>query len=330
MVVKAALETDIIPQPIKKLCNFISTVRNSPKQMDKLKEYFRIEDVNFKAPLIDITTRWNYSYYMIERALEIKSFLVHLTPNLRVLTDNWPTDDEWITLSNLLELLAPFAMITKVISASNYPSIGEVKWLFLCVKHHLEQFPNDYNLQIQVEAMKQVLNKYFEQFNTLLHIPAFFDPRYKNIIYGNMSKEEIFQPIQLVMNNYTNESTTPTTSRNTTPNIQHQLASTLSTSETRNYFKNIFTPTYQQSEVTDELELYFESHPPSDDIMPLDWWKLHESEYPVLSKMAKDYLAIMSTSVPCKQFFSIAGKQITQTRNQMHSDTAQACLCLKS
>ena len=145
-----------------------------------------------------------------------------------------------------------------------------------------------------------------------------------------MSKEEIFQPIQLVMNNYTNESTTPTTSRNTTPNIQHQLASTLSTSETRNYFKNIFTPTYQQSEVTDELELYFDSHPPSDDIMPLDWWKLHESEYPVLSKMAKDYLAIMSTSVPCEQFFSIAGKQITQTRNRMHSDTAQACLCLKS
>ena len=68
------------------------------------------------------------------------------------------------------------------------------------------------------------------------------------------------------------------------------------------------------------MELYFESHPPSDDIMPLDWWKLHESEYPVLSKMAKDYLAIMSTSVPCEQFFSIAGKQITQTRNRMHSE----------
>ena len=75
-----------------------------------------------------------------------------------------------------------------------------------------------------------------------------------------MLKEEIFQPIQLVMNNYTNESTTP-----------------------------------------------------SDDIMLSDWWKLHESEYPVLSKMAKDYLAVMSTSVPCEQFFSIAGKQITQT-----------------
>src|ERR1043165_7989076 len=90
LIVKAALETDIIPQPIKKLRNFISTVRNSSKQMDKLKEYFRIEDVDFKVPLTDITTRWNYTYYMIERAIEIRSFLVRLTPNLQVLTDNWP------------------------------------------------------------------------------------------------------------------------------------------------------------------------------------------------------------------------------------------------
>ena len=81
LVVGAALEINIIPQSIKKLCNFISTVRNSPKQMDKLKEFFRIENTDFKVPLPDIATRWNYTFYMIERALEIKHFLVHLTSN---------------------------------------------------------------------------------------------------------------------------------------------------------------------------------------------------------------------------------------------------------
>jgi hypothetical protein len=38
----------------------------------------------------------------------------------------------------------------------------------------------------------------------------------------------------------------------------------------------------------------------------------------------------MLTSVPCEQFFSIAGKQITQTRNRMDPETARAYLCLKS
>ena len=98
---------------------------------------------------------------------QIKTFLIHLVPNLQILTDNWPTDDEWIILTNLLELLAPFAMITKVISASSYPTIGEVKWLFLGIRHHLENFQN-HNLQIQVNAMKHVFNNYFEQFNESL------------------------------------------------------------------------------------------------------------------------------------------------------------------
>jgi len=332
LVVGAALEANTIPNSIKKLRNFVSIIRNSSKQMDKLKEYFRIDNVDFKTPLPDITTRWNYTYFMIERALEIKSFLAHLTSNLSTLTENWPTESEWKILEDLLELLAPFAMITKVISASSYPTIGEVKWLFLGIKYHLENFEN-HTLQIQINAMKRVFNNYFEQFNKSLHIPAFFDPRYKQIIYENMTREEIFQPIQSAMANYTSESITTSVSRNTTFTMQRQLA-TLSTSETRNYFRNIFMSTHHSSQIqqptANELDLYFNSHSPSDEIMPLDWWKIHATEYPVLARMAQDYLCIMSTSVPCEQVFSVAGKQITQTRNRMHPNTAQACLCLKS
>ena len=106
--------------------------------------------------------------------MEIKSFLVHLVSNLQVLTENWPIDNEWDILSSLLELFAPFAMITKVISASSYPTIREVKWLFLGIKYHLEKFEENHNLQIQINAMKHVFNNYFEQFNESLHIPAFF------------------------------------------------------------------------------------------------------------------------------------------------------------
>ncbi len=138
LVVKAALETNNMPTCIKKLRTFISTVRNSPKQMDKLKEYFKIEQVPFKTPLPDIVTRWNYTFYMIERAIEIKPFLVHLSTNLPILTNNWPTSNEWLVLNDLLDLLAPFALATKVISASSYPTVSEVKWLFLGIKNHLE------------------------------------------------------------------------------------------------------------------------------------------------------------------------------------------------
>ncbi|GBB98300.1 hypothetical protein RclHR1_31950002 [Rhizophagus clarus] len=203
LVVGAAFNTNIIPKSVKKLRIFINTVRNSPKQMDKLKEYFQIEEIKFKAPLPDCTTWWNYTFYMIDQALEIKPLLANLKSNLKTLSDNWPTDEEWEILTELANLLAPFASITKVISASNYPTIGEIKLLFLGLKAHLNKFQDDnYILQEQLNEMNHVFNYYFNEINKALHIPAFFDPCYKNLSFGNMNQHEILQPIQRVMSNY--------------------------------------------------------------------------------------------------------------------------------
>jgi len=331
LVVKAALEINSILTCIKKLRIFISTVRNSPKQMDKLKEYFKIEQVPFKVPLPDISTRWNYTFFMIERAIEIKPFLAHLsTNNLQILANNWPTSSEWLILNDLLDLLAPFALATKVISAASYPTVGEVKWLFLGIKNHLERpRDNNYPLRSHVNEMKLVFNNYFEQLNHSLHIPSFFDPRYKKSAYGRMTQENILRPIQVAMDDYKNSDTTPTEG-NIVQDLQYRV-NNLTTSETRNYFQSLFMPNDQnQRFITNELDMYFNSNPPSLEIMPLEWWKIHSSEYPILARMAKDYLTVMSTSVPCEQLFSVAGKQITQTRNRLHPDTTRACLCLKS
>ena len=94
LAVQAALSVGTIPESLKKLRAFISIIRHSPKQIDKLKEYFRIEEIAFKMPLPDNTTRWNYTYYMIKRALKIKVLLVHLVSNLPLLTNNWPNNEE--------------------------------------------------------------------------------------------------------------------------------------------------------------------------------------------------------------------------------------------
>ncbi|GBC00492.1 hypothetical protein RclHR1_03880002 [Rhizophagus clarus] len=54
----------------------------------------------------------------------------------------------------------------------------------------------------------------------------------------------------------------------------------------------------------DEFQLYnlLPVSPPDTD--PLEFWKINESQYPRLANMARDYLAIPSTSVPSEQCFS--------------------------
>ncbi|GBB95660.1 hypothetical protein RclHR1_02590005 [Rhizophagus clarus] len=78
-----------------------------------------------------------------------------------------------------------------------------------------------------------------------------------------------------------------------------------------------------------EIERYL-ALPCDENVEALLWWQAHSTEFPVLSLMAKDYLAIQSTSVACEQAFSVAGNTITKVRNRLCPETARASLCTKS
>ena len=62
----------------------------------------------------------------------------------------------------------------------------------------------------------------------------------------------------------------------------------------------------------------------------LSWWKLNEKTFPILSKIAKDYLAIQSTSVPSERSFSMSGLIVTKLRNQLNPETLKQLQCFKS
>ena len=57
----------------------------------------------------------------------------------------------------------------------------------------------------------------------------------------------------------------------------------------------------------------------------LQWWRDHERDYPVLSKMAFDILSIPGMSAEVERVFSQAKKLITDERNQLCVETVEAC-----
>ena len=60
------------------------------------------------------------------------------------------------------------------------------------------------------------------------------------------------------------------------------------------------------------------------------WWKVHETEYPHLATMARDYLAVSATSVPVERIFSEGTDLIFAKRCSLGTDTICACMCLRS
>ncbi|XP_062858504.1 E3 SUMO-protein ligase ZBED1-like [Trichomycterus rosablanca] len=82
------------------------------------------------------------------------------------------------------------------------------------------------------------------------------------------------------------------------------------------------------SDATIEVQRYL-SDPPlqrSDD--PLAYWNEHKNVYPHLFLLAKQYLCIPASSVPCERVFSKAGEVVSKKRNRLSPKTVEKLLFL--
>ena len=59
----------------------------------------------------------------------------------------------------------------------------------------------------------------------------------------------------------------------------------------------------------------------------LDWWKRNSKNYPILSNMARDILAIPISTVASKSAFNTGGRIISQHRTCLKSTTVEALVC---
>ena len=85
-----------------------------------------------------------------------------------------------------------------------------------------------------------------------------------------------------------------------------------------------------EDEVVDEVQRYLQVKCTDHTTSPFDWWRANESYYPQLSLLAKKYLCITATSVPCERMFSKAGCIIDSKRSFLDPNNANALLCLTS
>ena len=59
------------------------------------------------------------------------------------------------------------------------------------------------------------------------------------------------------------------------------------------------------------------------------YWKAKQFEFPIISKMAGDFLAIPATSAPSERVFSVGSDIVTKKRNRLTGDSVRMIMCLK-
>lgn len=86
----------------------------------------------------------------------------------------------------------------------------------------------------------------------------------------------------------------------------------------------------KKDEITMEIERYQAELCLEMDECPLNWWSLNAPRYPFLSTVAKKYLGIPASAVPCERLFSQAGQIITKQRAKMAPGTAEMTVFMKA
>jgi hypothetical protein len=61
----------------------------------------------------------------------------------------------------------------------------------------------------------------------------------------------------------------------------------------------------------------------------LTWWKTNSNKYPVLSAMARDFLAIPVSTVSLESAFSLSSRILSDNRSSMTPQTLEALDCGK-
>ena len=69
---------------------------------------------------------------------------------------------------------------------------------------------------------------------------------------------------------------------------------------------------------------------PSPDLSsdPVDWWKINESKYPIISKWAKRLLGCPPSSVESERPFSFGGNIYTPKRNRLTAENGEMLMLL--
>lgn len=79
-----------------------------------------------------------------------------------------------------------------------------------------------------------------------------------------------------------------------------------------------------------EIIYNYESAGSKFDFDVLNWWHTKEKKYPLLSSLAKLYLAIPATSAPSERLFSGATNTVTDKRSRIAPETLHGVLFLRS
>ncbi|KAL2098424.1 hypothetical protein ACEWY4_007631 [Coilia grayii] len=255
-----------------------------------------------------------------------------------------PSWQDMALLESLNKALAPLFEFTDALSGEKYVSVSFLKpVLHLFNNDILSRKDGDTELTQAVKegVLKYLNEKYYDPTtDNLLDMATLADPRFKTAYMkeervGFIKMRAVAELVGMVGGSTAPESAQRAAASSSPPAAEDDPELTHPTKKKKNlgsYFKKAVQPSTHslpsRASIELELSMYLQAPVPDSETDPLEWWKQHELNFPIVARLAKKYLCIPATSSSSERAFSASGNIITCKRSCLKPNTVDQLVFL--
>ncbi|CAI9261935.1 unnamed protein product [Lactuca saligna] len=334
---------------IEDIHDSVTFINQNESRLNLFSEIVQQLQLPHRKLILECKTRWNSTYEMLSAAIKFKEvFPMYKEREPRYIS--CPTNEDWINVEKVCEILEVFYSATNIISGSEYPTsnlfLNEVYRIKVLLDKKLQD-PNEYYfVHDMVRCMKQNFDKYWGECNLMMLIGAILDPRCKmrviEFCFPRMYPEQeacenidkVKKALYELYGEYVDEYCSSGGEGNCETvvglsgnNVNIQPSSS-GWSEFAQFVRTVENIQPQKSDLDNYLEegcYICDAGPTPFDA--LQWWRSNSLKYRILSRMARDILSIPITTVASEATFSAGSRVIDTYRASLAPETVEVLLC---
>lgn len=341
---------------LSKIRDLAKGIRKSTLRWEMFQQACKDVDITPRTIPLDIKVRWNSMLHMLEQAVYLRKpiarFLTQLSLDPPDRRDGPPfhercamTNQEWDLIEVLYVFLIPFKRVTmRFENHAKNPEIDYIYYAYDRMFNHIEdvlfslrnpralgRLPSAKVFVQALEDMRVKLNGYYDKTKVpFVYADAMIlNPRNKLSIFKENTWSDIdCEPyVEACRRRYELEyKSMGTTSISTIPSKRPAPNDDDDDEE----FHAMLNERAQQCPRADDYERYLSSDNNPSINSALGWWKTHHHEYPDLSKMVRDTLAVPASGCSVERMFSASGRIATWQRSRLHDTTISNLMMYKS